>query len=265
MRKKLFLILILCVIPLSIYAATTALRKTAGASVDNTVPRFDGTSGDLLQTSSVTIDDSGNMGVTTLTVTTANITNSSFTNAPTLSDGVKWTFNPNGTTAGINIGEHTSDPSVTGQGDMWYNSTEDKFKVDLDGLVEVIVLNDLAAALTNKTIDNALNTLKIASEVHSVSDTLTASECYGKIHYVTAASTITLPAIADGMSVTIITVGNVAVSLDVNAADKMILDGVTLDDGDKTTNTSTTNDTAVATYYSADGWYVMTNGWTDAG
>lgn len=92
-----------------------------------------------------------------------------------------------------------------------------------------------------------------------------ASEAYGAIIYVTAAATITLPAVASGMSVTVITVGAVAVSVDANAADKIYLDGTALDDGDKITNTSTSGDIAVLTYYSADGWYATTNGWTDGG
>ena len=49
------------------------------------------------------------------------------------------------------------------------------------------------------------------------------------------------------------------------ASDKLVLDGVTLDDGDKATNTSTTGDIIVLTYYSADGWYAASDGWTDTG
>ena len=56
-----------------------------------------------------------------------------------------------------------------------------------------------------------------------------ADEAYGYIIYVTAACTITLPAIAVGMSVTVVVVGAVAVSVDPNAADKIVLDGTTLD------------------------------------
>ncbi len=95
--------------------------------------------------------------------------------------------------------------------------------------------------------------------------TLTVTECRGYVIYVTGAATITLPAIADGMSVTIITIGAVAVSVDPNASDLIYLDGTALDDGDKITNLSAAGDIAVLTYYSADGWYASTNGWTDGG
>lgn len=106
---------------------------------------------------------------------------------------------------------------------------------------------------------------KINTNSYSSNQTLTASQCYGSVIYVTGAATITLPAIADGMSVTIVTVGAVAVSVDPNASDKLVLDGTTLDDGDKATNTSTTGDIIVLTYYSADGWYASSNSWTDGG
>jgi len=93
-------------------------------------------------------------------------------------------------------------------------------------------------------------------------------EAYGGTIYVTSAAVITAPAIADGMSFTVITIGAIAVSVDVNASDLMYLDGTALADGDKATNTSTTGDILVCQYYSADGWYCMSGSpdgdhWTD--
>jgi hypothetical protein len=108
-------------------------------------------------------------------------------------------------------------------------------------------------------------TAGVYTAAYAANQTLTATECFGYIIYVTAACTITLPAIASGMSVTIITIGDIAVSVDPNASDKIVLDGTALDDGDKITNASTAGDVAVLTYYSADGWYASTNDWTDGG
>ncbi len=88
-------------------------------------------------------------------------------------------------------------------------------------------------------------------------------EAYGGIIYVTGACTVTIPAVAAGMNFTVITIGAIAVSVDPNASDLLILDGTTLDDGDKATNTSTTGDIAVFTYYDATGFYVTSNSWTD--
>jgi hypothetical protein len=94
---------------------------------------------------------------------------------------------------------------------------------------------------------------------------LTTAEMSGGIIYVTSASTLTMLAVFDGASFTVITIGATAVSIDANASDKILRDGTLQDDGDKITNLSTTGDMAVCTYYSADGWYCASNGWTDGG
>lgn len=95
--------------------------------------------------------------------------------------------------------------------------------------------------------------------------TTDAREAYGGVITVTGAATITAPAAAAGMSFTVITHGAIAVSVDVNAADLMWLDGVALDDGDKATNTSTTGDIIVFTYFDSTGWNAVSNAWTDGG
>ena len=97
-----------------------------------------------------------------------------------------------------------------------------------------------------------------------------AIESYGGVIYVTSAATITAEAIAVGMSFTVITIGAIAVSVDVNASDRMYLDGTALDDGDKATNQSTSGDMLVCTYESAAGWYCTSSSpsgvlWTDGG
>lgn len=43
-------------------------------------------------------------------------------------DGVKQTFNPNATNAGINVGIEAGDPSVLTDADVWYNSATNKFR-----------------------------------------------------------------------------------------------------------------------------------------
>ncbi len=48
----------------------------------------------------------------------------SFTGAPTLADGIKWVFNPNGTNAGINVGSNSTLPSAFNvNGDITYTTT----------------------------------------------------------------------------------------------------------------------------------------------
>lgn len=108
---------------------------------------------------------------------------------------------------------------------------------------------------------------KVATTDYTIGTT-NAAEKYGGIIYVTGAATITYPAVGAGMHFTIITVGAVAVHGDPNASDKQCLDGTWLDDGDKASNTSTTGDVLVVTYYSTDGWYTASGSpdgdhWTD--
>jgi hypothetical protein len=132
---------------------------------------------------------------------------------------------------------------------------------------DLIIVDDGAGGTNRKSAMSRVKdyATKVRTASYAADQTLTTAECNGYIIYVTGAATITLPAIADGMSVTIITIGAVAVSVDPNSSDKIWLDGTALDDGDKITNASTAGDIAVLTYYSADGWHAATNGWTDGG
>lgn len=55
------------------------------------------------------------------------------TGAMTLADGVKQTFNPDATNAGINVGSHTADPSTPANGDLWYDSTANELTARING------------------------------------------------------------------------------------------------------------------------------------
>jgi len=54
--------------------------------------------------------------------------------APTLADGVTWTFNPNGTSAGLNIGSQAGAVGTPNNGDMWYDTTGNKYKCRENGV-----------------------------------------------------------------------------------------------------------------------------------
>lgn len=107
--------------------------------------------------------------------------------------------------------------------------------------------------------------IEIQTSTYSSSQELTVLEMSGGVIYVTGAATISLKAIFDGANFSVITFGNVAVSIDPDASDTILRDGNVQDDGDKITNTSTTGDMAVCTYYSADAFFCVTNSWTDGG
>lgn len=67
---------------------------------------------------------------TTRTITPPNaditIAATNFVNA--WADGVKQTFNPDATNAGMNVGQHTTDPSSPTNGDCYYNSVANEFR-----------------------------------------------------------------------------------------------------------------------------------------
>lgn len=114
-------------------------------------------------------------------------------------------------------------------------------------------------------IDSALAFVTKTTNANYTIGNTDARELRGGVIYVTGAATLTVPAVASYMHFTVLTVGNVAVSVDFDAADRVLLDGIALDDGDKITNLSTAGDVAVVTYESASGFYASTNGWTDGG
>lgn len=112
----------------------------------------------------------------------------------------------------------------------------------------------------------ATSALAVATKETATSYTVGTTdpkELYGGVIYVNGAATITAPATAAGASFTVITIGAVAVSVDVNGADTTYLNGTALSAGDKITNTSTTGDMAVFTYKPTGGWYATAPGWTD--
>ncbi len=119
---------------------------------------------------------------------------------------------------------------------------------------------DIRIALSSLEMDRVVT--KTTSGNYTIGTT-NPRELYGGVIYVTGAATLTIPAAAAGMNFTVITIGAVAVSVDPNAADLIVLDGTALSDGDKITNLSTAGDIAVFSYYDATGFHASTNGWTD--
>ena len=89
------------------------------------------------------------------------------------------------------------------------------------------------------------------------------NELYGGVIYVTAACTLTIPAVAAGMHFTVIVIGAFTVSIDPNASDLIYLDGVALADGDKITSPGTAGSIATLVYHSTAGFHASTNAWTD--
>jgi len=96
--------------------------------------------------------------------------------------------------------------------------------------------------------------------------TLKESDCYGgTVVLVTAAKTITLPAVKPGMDVTVLGTGANAINVDPDDDDKIRLSGAQLDDGDKLTSGGAAGDSVRLYTESADGWIAETikGTWSD--
>jgi len=87
-----------------------------------------------------------------------NLTNSMILtpNNLTFKDGFQTIFNPDGVNAGINIGLAIGDPSTTNNGDLWYNSSTNKFRTKENGIdVDVVsggIQNSIAQLDSNVTV-----------------------------------------------------------------------------------------------------------------
>ena len=217
---------------------------------------FEGSTDNTSETLLQVADPSSDVTLT-LPDTTSSILGSA--SSPSLSG--TWTF----TSGGLIIPNSTA-PAQTAEASMAWDQNDDLLTVGSGAANLTIAPTSISATLTNKTIDNGDNTMRIYHEKHTTSTTIAAAECYGGVHYVTAASVVlTLPAIADGMSVTIISnTGNV-VTVDANASDLIILDGTALDDGDSIDSPGSAGDIVTLTYYDATGWFASSNTWVDGG
>ena len=122
--------------------------------------------------------------------------------------------------------------------------------------------------LANITLANfraQLDTLlaPVTDDCDDFSTTFTGVNLYGGTFLANLAGTCQLPAIAAGYNFCIITLGAIALVIEPNASDLMILDGTALDDADSATNTSTAGDIICFQYYDATGWIATSNAWTD--
>lgn len=79
----------------------------------------------------------------------------SFTGTPTLEDGSMWTFNPNGTNAGINVGSVAGDPSAVTNGSIWYDSTANELTARINGVNVALGAGGGGGGLASTDIDTS--------------------------------------------------------------------------------------------------------------
>jgi hypothetical protein len=111
---------------------------------------------------------------------------------------------------------------------------------------------------------SVISTPSSAVTIHSSTPvTLTRAQVSnGHTNYVTVAATLNMPAADTKTNFNVKTVGAVAVTLNPDDNDLIVLDGTAGSDGVDIDNLSTAGDVATVQYYNATGVYAATNGWT---
>ena len=157
--------------------------------------------------------------------------------------------------------------------DTVYNDTDIQNEVDLntakvsniaypaDSLVaqDITDIGNLSGTNTGDQDLSGLATKSIATAVKSAAYTVgtdNANEAYGGVVYASSTGTITLPAIATGMSVSIIADAAVVVTIAPNGSEIIRENGV---DGSTVATSGTIGEIIVLTYHSAGKWYAATS------
>lgn len=141
---------------------TSIARSIAVASAKLTISNGDGVAGNPTL-------DFGSVASTDLS-DTANIVR--ITAANTYNDGLKQTFNPDGTNAGFNVGAHTGDPSAGVNGDMYYNSTTNKFMCYQNGAWRICGSGGYYEAFTGQT------TVTVLASTHGFGTSPIVAQCW---------------------------------------------------------------------------------------
>lgn len=128
-------------------------------------------------------------------------------------------------------------------------------------------VTELSFAALNLITTGTING-KTYQATYGTGQALSDKEVSGSIIYVSAAVTITLPAVSScgiGSSVVIYSTGANTVTVDVDAGDRIVLDGTALDDGDTIDSAGAAGDFICLVADSADGWRTLgrSGTWTD--
>ncbi|HET9159118.1 MAG TPA: hypothetical protein VFN88_00770 [Caulobacteraceae bacterium] len=116
----------------------------SSGSTDKAIIRADGTGGATIKGGSlITISDTGALG---------------------LPDGVRQVFNPDATSAGLNVGAQAGDPSSLSNGDVWYDSTANSLK----GRISGVTVGLAARALIEETVTSGSQTTVTFSSIPAI-------------------------------------------------------------------------------------------------
>lgn len=269
-----------------------------GSSTDHAVARFNLATGKLLQNSVMIVTDAGAVtGVASINgvvvethaarhksggsdtikldelaaptdVTTLNASSSAHGLLPKLSNNVAQFLNgQGGFTVPVGSGDVTGPGSSTDNAVALFNSTSGKIiknstLIFNSGAVTGVTSLVASGVITALTFKGGFNVQNVSS-----TGTESAAAIDGGVIQTTTAITRTLPAVVIGKFITYITADANIISIKANGSDRIILDGVALDDGDKITSSGVINESITLYGESADGWrtYGKNGTWVDGG
>lgn len=96
----------------------------------------------------------------------------------TFADGVRQTFNPNGTNAGLNVGSHTSDPSSPSNGDLWYDSTANELTARINGSNVALGAGGGGGSVATDTIWDAKGDLAVGTGANTAAKLVATTNGY---------------------------------------------------------------------------------------
>jgi hypothetical protein len=161
-----------------------------------------------------------------------------------------------------------------GTGNERLLTTEDEgsgvgLDADTVDLVHAAALGQLGATQTwtgVHTFQPGAAILKKRTYSHTVDYAIPAGECYWTSHYVMDAGVdFGLPALAEGMSTSIIVAEATASEITPNSADAIVLDGTLLATGNRIVAPGAGGDVLVLEYLAPNTWAASSTGFTDGG
>lgn len=146
-------------------AYINGVNVALGAGGGGSNPFDDGTaiikgSADATKLLRIEVDGFTTLTTRVITPPDADITLAGINISNVWADGVTQTFNPDGTSSGVNVGAHTADPSALNNGDIWYESTLNKLNARING-----VTVSLGVGITNTPATAAENTIEPSANI----------------------------------------------------------------------------------------------------
>jgi hypothetical protein len=159
---------------------------------------------------------------------------------------------------------------------LFTNSSDglDDDPADVTGTVPYWSIYDLATTSYialwdydgNLLINKTQTRTPVASTAAGFAAACTGGCLYGGTFLANVTGEVQLPAVAEGMNFCIVTIGAIAVNVEPNANDLLVLDGTPLSDASGATNPSTAGDKICFQYMDATGWLAdsIRAAWTDS-